>query len=72
MKVSGAWPTGLGKGFKSNTQNQSGLCVLNLDLVLEAMGSYENILFGENEMISFMENGLGGSKTRGRKKQLKR
>lgn len=50
-------------GFKSNTQNQSGLCVLNLNLVLEAMGSYENILFGENEMISFIENGLGGSKT---------
>lgn len=54
-------------GFKLNTWDQLGVCVRNLDMVLEAMGSYEKILFGESEMIHFMKNVIEGSKTRGRK-----
>lgn len=50
-----------------NTWDQLRLCVLNLDLVLGAGGSYGRILIGESGMIQFMEHGLEGNKTGFRK-----
>ena len=55
-------------GFKPNTWGQLGLRVLlSLNWIPEAIGSYENILFGESEMIQFIRTGLEESKTEGRK-----
>lgn len=54
-------------GFKPNPRGQLGLCVLSSDWILEAIGSYENILFGESEMIQFTRTGLEESETGGRK-----
>ena len=54
-------------GFKLNIWDQLGLCVQNVDFILEARGSYESILIKKSGMMQFMENGLEGSKTGGRK-----